>query len=81
MCVLNTPSKLRHQWDAPSKTRPGPSSRLTSKLMAPAWGWPEGGMREVAQNYENVRSAHLVGSRMRSTKPRHELCWAARRKR
>ena len=30
MCVLNTPSKLRHQWDAPSKdqTRPLQSSYL-----------------------------------------------------
>ena len=49
VCTLYPP-KLFNQWDAPSKTRPGPSQSSYLRLMAPARGWPEGGMREVAQN-------------------------------
>ena len=61
------------------QSRPPQSSYLGS--MAPARGWPEGGMREGAQQCKKARTAHLAGSRLRTAGPRHELCWAARRKR
>ena len=80
MCVLSTPEAPASNGTPPPRPDPAPQSSYLGS-MAPARGWLEGGMREGAQQCKNARTAHLAGSRLRTAPPRHELCWAARRKR